>query len=288
MSQVIKYRIFRQESLFIITKQKVATRFLGKLFGNEGHELTLSNTFQIEHIDMLGGDKKQEKAIKDDWKEILNSTYGGKVLLLIRDPKKRFATAQTQDFSDVISQMNDSYLVKFAFTSYWNRKFKKNTTFLTKLQHHSTEGFFDEIVKNADGTYDIDAYNLFKDLFFDWVQFRHDSSTLNSLHSENYLFSYPMLLNRLSKDVELDYDILNIDDPTVSLKNYMKSYTDVDALEGQEDAKQEGKELKRIFLDLVKENKEVQEIMNGALQNEQFVYDMFKYHDKAIKNNATI
>jgi hypothetical protein len=68
----------------------------------------------------------------------------------------------------------------------------------------------------------------------------------------------------------------------------MKSYTDVDALEGQEDVKQEGKELKRIFLDLVKENKEVQQIMNGALQNEQFVYDMFKYHDKAIKNNATI
>ena len=286
---VIKYRIFRKEGLFVITKQKVATRYLGVVFQNEGHELTLSNEFTIEHIDMLGGDNDQEKAIKKDWKEILKGTYAGKVLVLIRDPKKRFATAQTQDFSDVISDLNTSYLIRFAFTSYWNRRFKKNTTFLTKLLHHSEEGFFDNIVRASDGTYDIDAYNLFKDLFFDWVSFRHDSSTLCTLHSENYLFSLPLFFTKIGhKDMSFEYDILNIDDPTASLKNYLKDYVDVDLIVSNSDARQEGKELKRIFSDLIKENDEVKLIMNNSLQGEQWVYDLYKSSEKTIKNNSTV
>ena len=53
-------------------------------------------------------------------------------------------------------------------------------------------------------------------------------------------------------------------------------------------AKQEGKELKRIFSDLIKENEEVKLIMNNSLQGEQFVYDLYKSSEKTIKNNSTV
>ena len=88
--------------------------------------------------------------------------------------------------------------------------------------------------------------------------------------------------------MSFEYDILNIDDPTASLKNYLKDYVDVDRLDSDSNAKQEGKELKRIFSDLIKENEEVKLIMNNSLQSEQFVYDLYKSSEKTIKNNSTV
>jgi len=282
--QEIKFRIFRTSSVFIISKQKVATRFLGSAFENEGHEISLDNKLKITHIDLLGGDDSDEDIIKKEWKEILAGTYPGEVLFLIRNPIKRFASAQTQDFSDVLTNVNENYLVQFAFTSYWNRRFKKSTTFLSKLFNHVEEGKFDKIVMNSDNTYDIDAYNLFKDLFYDWIVFRHDTATLNTLHSENYLFSLPMILTKIEGKTK--YQILNIDDPTASLKNALKPWIDVDIIdEGQ---RVEGKELKSIFSDLLKENVEVKKIMNNSLQGEIFVYDNLKNHKNTIKGNITL
>ena len=88
--------------------------------------------------------------------------------------------------------------------------------------------------------------------------------------------------------MSFEYDILNIDDPTASLKNYLKDYVDVDLIVSNSDARQEGKELKRIFSDLIKENDEVKLIMNNSLQGEQWVYDLYKSSEKTIKNNSTV
>jgi alpha-D-ribose 1-methylphosphonate 5-triphosphate synthase subunit PhnL len=88
--------------------------------------------------------------------------------------------------------------------------------------------------------------------------------------------------------MSFEYDILNIDDPTASLKNYLKDYVDVDLIISNSDARQEGKELKRIFSDLIKENDEVKRIMNNSLQGEQWVYDLYKSSEKTIKNNSTV
>jgi len=280
-----KFRLFRDNAYFIITKQKTATRYLGAAFSNEGHEVTISiPDLKIEHIDLLGASKKTENLIEEDWKEIVAGSYSGTVLLLFRNPLKRFLSAQVQDFSDVIANVNSDVLTNFAFTSYFNRKFPQNRTFLTRLYKYVETGEFDKIVLDNDGSYDIDAYNLFKDLLYDWLIYRHQSHSINTQHSEHYLYGAKYLADIAEKCD--NFKLLNIDDPTADLKNVLQAWTDIDKVNDKH--KIESAQIKKIFGDLVKENTVISKLVTDNLLHEEFFYNLLKNHKNLIKNNITL
>lgn len=283
--ETFKFRLFRRQGLFIITKQKIATRYLGAAFKTEGTEVTINvQTLEIEHIDLLGESKKFENEIKKDWTSIVDGTYSGQVLILFRNPLDRFMSAQVQDFTDVLSTVNQDWLTNFVFTSYFTRNYTQDTSFLDTLYKNIESGEFDKSVLNADGTYNIVAYDIFKDMLYDWIKYRHTKNNLNQLHSEHYLYAAKYITEIANKCENIS--LLNISDPTTSLKNVLNKWCDISKLKNKD--RVEGKEILSIFKNLVKENKILKKLIDSHLQNESFCYTLLKNHPKTIKNNITI
>lgn len=282
MDETFKFRIFRNNNCFFLTKQKVATRFLGQLFKNEGHEIIVDVvSLKIEHIDLLGASKKVGEQIEEDWNSIIEGTYNKDVVVLFRDPSKRFVTSQVQDFADVIANFNSDPITEFAFTSYFNRRFNQSTNFLSKFSNCVESGDYDSILLLNDGTYDISAYNLMKDLLYDWITFRFQKGTITELHSENYLYTINHILGNLEKNSS--FSILNIDDSASSLKNYCAKWFNIDSASNK--MKHEQTNLKKVLSDLVKENIQIQKIMNIVLENERFVFSALKQNKNLIRYN---
>lgn len=188
MEEFIPVKIYPTDEYLFITIQKVATRLLGSMYNDSVKKgLAFDYNIDIFNKEVIPAQSNieylQESVIKD-FQDGVSGKLQKKVIILYRNPLKRFKSGIVQDFNSVIlDNGNSDFTLKLLFelldTNDSVKQFVLNN--IGSLQHL-------QLNNSPTGTREF-----FKESLKYYTQHLADTG-FNNPHSRNYIYSFYILL----------------------------------------------------------------------------------------------
>jgi hypothetical protein len=262
--------IAENEKSFVITKAKVASRYLQEIYQPDVYNVPLNINFEFSDINSLSDNQKnifyRLSDIKQNKKDIL---------LLYRNPIKRYISGTIEDLFVSIGTTN--FNEKYFLRRYLNSSNIEPYFFFKQLE---------ENIENKNFLLE-DSYNTFlTSLLEDWFVWQNSTSAIISHHSSPYLAIYDSMLNHPNIDRN-KIKFINIDDPENNLtrifQNYSKDVSDV-IPENTNNLRQSNKSFFTFVKKYIEDNIAFSQLMNDVCQMDLYFYQKFESLPNNIKN----
>ena len=259
--------IGENDSSFVITKAKVASRFVEELYH--------PNRFTIPiDIDLNFNSNDIPKDAKDMFYRLMDKENNNKkIYILYRNPKNRFISGTIEDLVNSIADTN--YSEKFFLRRY--------------LRQHHIEPYelykrLEENVHNRNFLLE-DKFKFFlTDLLSDWFFWQISTTPVTSHHTSPYLAIYDKILkspNINSSNVMF----INIDDKENDLGNILGGENIEDRKGAEEVRKLQSNKTFYEFLNLmIEKNQFFEDLMMNVIGMDLYFYNEFENSENNIKN----
>jgi len=273
----MKYILNSTDKFLFITVEKVASRFTTRLCDSSRVDVVfLDSTFDKMEFYKRGKatDDKLERTIKD-FKDFLSKTIKKNVVFLYRDPRNRIESGIVQDAFSLFYNIND-----YDVSAVFRRMLIKQITSQYPNQKNLIKSVVDVAQDDVSGLklkdVNRDVKKILKDILEIYIS--KSNSIGNSGHTENYLYSYFILLN---KNIDMNKVILcDIDDRIGFSKMIEQFNIESSGILQTEEAHQIRKD---ILKEVLEENFNMESLVNSVISEESIFYDILK----SKKNNFT-
>lgn len=273
----MKYILNSTDKFLFITVEKVASRFTTRLCGSSRVDVVfLDSTFDRMEFNKKGKASNDilERTIKD-FEDFLSKTIKKNVIFLYRDPLNRIESGIIQDAFSLFYSIND-----YDINSVYRRMLIKNITSNYPNQKKIMKSVIDIAQEDVSDLklkdVDHDVKKILKDILEIYIS--KSNSIGNSGHTQNYLYSYFILLN---KNIDTNKVILCDIDDTDSFNKMIEQFNiESDGILKSEESHQIRKDILR---EVLHENPSMESLVNSVITEETIFYDILKSN----KNNFT-
>lgn len=258
----MNFRFWSHEKIAIISRPKVASRFLDSAFGK--HVSEYANQFTLNHdielqIDYTSFNKNEIESFykifeKDNKKDIL---------ILYRNPYQRLLSGIIQDFKSIILKDNsvqNKLLIQIIFNDKENLKY-------STLSNKEINNLINNIESNP---HFLNFYKKSLKIYLDFI-LNNSVKTFNTVHTRSGLYIlYPLIQEKIqNKSKLIIMDIDNID------KNYLEDFLKkYDIFVDKNTNKDSNHNLKIILKDIINSSEYYKKTIDNILYEEWFFYDL--------------
>lgn len=274
----MKYILNSTDKFLFITVEKVASRFTTRLCGSSRVDVVfLDSTFDRMEFNKKGKASNDilERTIKD-FEDFLSKTIKKNVIFLYRDPLNRIESGIIQDAFSLFYSIND-----YDINSVYRRMLIKNITSNYPNQKKIMKSVIDIAQEDVSDLklkdVDHDVKKILKDILEIYIS--KSNSIGNSGHTQNYLYSYFILLN---KNIDTNKVILcDIDDKDSFNKMIEQFNIESDGILKSEESHQIRKDILR---EVLHENPSMESLVNSVITEETIFYDILKSNKNNFKH----
>lgn len=254
------------ESSFVITKAKVASRFITEMYHPNTKVIPLNIGFQITDT--------TSKDVLDMFYRF-NNASNKDIFLIYRTPLKRFISGTVEDL--LVSIEHNNYNEKF-FLKYYLNKHNLNTY-----------KFYNDLETNKESrTFLLEDYYIefLTNIIEDWFYWQIVIPPINSHHTSPYLAIYDTIL-KSSNINNNNVKLVNIDDNTINLKDILSpTFNHKIEISSDETLRltQSNKNFHNFIKSIIDSNTFFNEFVTRVCQIDNDFYNEFEKSNNNIKN----
>lgn len=250
------------EKSFVITKPKVASRFVQSLYQGSTHEIRIENTLEISpYFEVTNEASKSYNRLLDV------KTNNKEIFLIYRNPLKRYISGVIEDILVSIGQENfnerfflRSYLSKNNIEPYYLfEQLKENESNRNFLLNEEFKSFLDDVLND----------------FFYW---QVQTTPIFSHHSSPYMVIYDKILKSQKID-NRKVHLINLDNEKNNLSEILKPFvSDATHIETSEQisSKQSHKVFYSYVNNMIENNVFFKDLVDNVCSLDFYFYDEFE------------
>lgn len=283
----LSYLIADTSNLAIIHTYKVGTRFINAWKNDDENE---SREFQFEYCpyrNIFTLEHGEYDIIK---KLHQKQNVGKDILVIYRNPIQKTITGLVEDFSQSCLKLQNEIEFAETLSHIDNIEYKKiildiKQKYISDMNKPNEESYseFKHLFMDGEYIYDTDilAEKAWKEFFYAYVLYRMRTFTLSNRHSSFWSYPCYFLINEFLENNQNFY-LLDLDNKSLSLNNFLNKYKSFDLGEQKYDARYSNDFFKKWAFDVLRE-KQLDIDIISRLQTEISSYHAIKLH----KNNIT-
>lgn len=255
---------------FVITKPKVASRFIQEIYHPNTYEICINNSLQI-----INGGSVSTAGI-ESYNNLFNKNTNIKdIFLIYRHPLKRYISGVVED---LINSMNHFNYNEQFYLRYYLKKYNIESYDLfenLKMNHYKRDFLLD--VKYIEFINEI-----LSDFFFWQVQ----TTPINSHHSSPYMVVYNKILKSENIDNRKIY-LVNLDDTRNKLSEILLPYFDNSRkleVATRTSSHQSNKNFYNLIYEIIQKNDFFKELVDSVCDLDFYFYDEFEKSSLNILN----
>jgi hypothetical protein len=259
---------------FVITKPKIASRFIQEVYFPNNHEINLSTKLEIDSHEGSGITKE---AI-DCYNRLFDKKTNTKdIFLIYRNPLTRYISGIIEDI--LVSIGTSNYNEKFYLRYYLKKNNIEPYALFEKLKSNQYQ---------RDFLLDIEFVNFLNDILSDFFFWQVQTTPINSHHASPYMIIYDKILKSENIDNNKIH-LINIDNPTNKLSEILLPYVN-DSLKLETATTQGKSQSHRQFhehiKDVIQTNDFFRDLVDSICDLDFYFYDEFEASSLNVLNRT--
>lgn len=267
---IIPLKIYSTDKYFFITKEKVASRFLESLFGDDlDSGIVFDYMFDINNKKIkpfIDTNSDIQKQTINDFEDALNKKLKKDIIILYRNPNNRFLSGIIQDFNSNIDDKGGEFTLSLLY-----KLFNINSDIEEFMENNKGALQLSELETQSG-----EVIEFLKKSLTSYMEY---SAELNfdGIHTKNYLHEFYILI----KENYFDSNKIILCDIDINLDSLIKTLS----LNPDYTRKNSNNNFKKLLHEILddKNNKKLSEKIEFKLETEFIFYDMLKRHPNNYK-----